>query len=154
MSDALPADYGVNACGPRARAGMSREQREWHARMAALPRRVHSRSERDEMARQLRAADMSEALSRARKGSEKAYAAVAKAKQRLGTTVNYVAQKDQILAALREGPLTPAEIAERFAAGRPSARIGDLRDAGHVIECVRGSDGGYVYVLRKEADMR
>jgi hypothetical protein len=151
VSDALPADYGVNAYGPRARAGMTREQREVHARLASLPKRVHSKTERDEMARQLRAQDFSEALSRARKGSEKAYAATAAAKKRMGTTINTVAQKDLILAALRQGPLTPAEIAERFAAGRPSARIGDLRDAGHVIECVRGKDGGYVYVLRKEA---
>jgi hypothetical protein len=151
VSDALPADYGVNACGPRARAGMTREQREVHARLASLPKRVHSKTERDEMARQLRAADLSDSLSRARKGSEKAYAATAAAKKRLGTTVNYVAQKDQILAALRQGPLTPAEIAERFAAGRPSARIGDLRDAGHVIETQRSADGGYLYVLRKEA---
>jgi hypothetical protein len=59
-----------------------------------------------------------------------------------------VAQKDLILAALRQGPLTPAEIAERFAAGRPSARIGDLRNAGHDIACVRGNDGVYRYVLR------
>jgi hypothetical protein len=151
MSDALPQEYGVNAAGPRARAGMLPEQRRAHERLATLPKRVISRTERDEMARQLRAQDFSEALSRARKGSEKAYAAVAKAKQRMGTTINTVAQKDLILAALRQGPLTPAEIAERFAAGRPSARIGDLRDAGHVIETQRSADGGYLYVLRKEA---
>jgi hypothetical protein len=45
VSDALPADYGVNACGPRARAGMTREQREWHARMASLPTYVHRKPE-------------------------------------------------------------------------------------------------------------
>jgi hypothetical protein len=148
VSDALPADYGVNAYGPRARAGMTREQREVHARLASLPKRVHSRTERDEMARQLRAQDFSEALSRARKGSEKAYAATAAAKKRMGTTINTVAQKHLILAALREGPLTPQEIAERWACGRPSARISELRNAGHDIACVRGNDGVYRYVLR------
>jgi len=152
VSDALPADYGVNACGPRARIGLLPEQRAAHERLSSLPKRVHSKSERDEMARQLRASDLSDSLLRARKGSEKAYAATAAAKKRMGTTINTVAQKHLILAALREGPLTPQEIAERWACGRPSARIADLRDAGYDIETQRSADGVYRYVLR--GDMR
>ena len=148
MSDALPSEYGVNAHGPRARAGMSADARKAHERLASLPRTVHSKTQRDEMERQLRAADMSEALSRARKNSEKAYAVVARSKKALGVSIKTASQRVQILAALREGPLKPQEIAERFAAGRPSARIADLRDAGHVIDCVRDADGTYRYVLR------
>ena len=148
MSDALPSEYGVNAHGPRARAGMSADARKAHERLASLPRTVHSKTQRDEMERQRRAADMSDTLSRARKNSEKAYAVVARSKKALGVSIKTASQRVQILAALREGPLKPQEIAERFAAGRPSARIADLRDAGHVIDCVRDADGTYRYVLR------
>lgn len=92
MSDALPSEYGVNAHGPRQRAGMSRDQREWHERMASLPRTVHSKTQRDEMARQLRAADMSEALSRARKNSVRVEAGIRASKTRAGVTVSAVSQ--------------------------------------------------------------
>lgn len=148
MSDTLPSEYGVNAHGPRARAGMSRDQREWHARMALLPRTVHSKTQRDEVERLRKTSEMSDTLSRARKGSERAYAAVAKAKKALGATPRTKSQNAQILAALQKGPLTPQEIAERFAAGRPSARIADLRDFGHDIKTERLKDGTYRYVLR------
>jgi hypothetical protein len=49
LNDIDPTPYGTNlAAGKRPIAGMQREQREAHARLAALPRRVHLRGARQE----------------------------------------------------------------------------------------------------------
>ncbi len=42
-------------------------------------------------------------------------------------------QNEQILAALKRGPLTPLEALERFGCFRLAARVGELREQGHSI---------------------
>ena len=44
-----------------------------------------------------------------------------------------VTQNEQILAALKHGPLTPIEALERFGCFRLAARVGELRQQGHLI---------------------
>lgn len=44
-----------------------------------------------------------------------------------------MSQNDQILAALRRGPLTPLDALERFGCFRLAARVRDLRLQGHTI---------------------
>jgi hypothetical protein len=134
VSDALPADYGVNACGPRARAGMTREQREVHARLASLPKRVHSKTERDEMARQLRAADLIESLSRAAK---KGNAEKSRPRPQVAPTVTGVSHRQMVYYALRKGPRSVAELRAEVGSARVCARISELREAGHVITTMR-----------------
>jgi hypothetical protein len=145
MSDAPLADYGVNAYGPRARAGMTREQREVHARLASLPKRVHSKSERDEMARQLRAADLSDSLLRARKNSVRVEAAVRASKTRAGATVSH---RDMILAALQTGPKTIAELTEITKGAKASSRVSELRKLGWDISIELHGNHGRRYKLR------
>jgi hypothetical protein len=148
VSDALPADYGVNACGPRARAGMTREQREVHARLASLPKRVHSKTERDEMARQLRAADLSDSLSRARKNGARVEAAVRASKTRAGVTVSH---RDLILAALQTGPKTLAELTDITKGAKASSRVSELRKLGWDIVIELEGNYGRRYTLRGRA---
>lgn len=45
-------------------------------------------------------------------------------------------QNEQILAALRAGPLTPLQALDRFGCFRLAARIGELRQSGHDIRKV------------------
>lgn len=148
MSDALPSEYGVNACGPRARAGMSADARRAHERLASLPRTVHSKTERDEMARQLRAADMSEALSRARKNSKAAAAVVEASKRRMGPTVSH---RDLILAALQSGPKTLAELTDITKGAKASSRVSELRKLGWDIVIELDGQHGRRYTLRGRA---
>ncbi len=148
MSDALPADYGVNACGPRARAGMTREQRESHARMASLPKRVISRTERDEMARQLKAQDVSDSLSRARKNGARVEAAVRASKTRAGVTLSH---RDMILAALQTGPKTLAELTDLTKGAKASSRVSELRKLGWDIVIELEGNYGRRYTLRGAA---
>lgn len=58
-------------------------------------------------------------------------------------------QADRILALLREGPRTSADLAA--AALKYTCRIEELRKAGHEIECRRISGGTFLYTLIKEA---
>jgi hypothetical protein len=44
-----------------------------------------------------------------------------------------MSQNEQILAALKHGPLTPIEALERFGCFRLAARVGELRQQGHAI---------------------
>lgn len=48
-----------------------------------------------------------------------------------------MSQNEQILAALRRGPLTPLEALERFGCFRLAARCHDLRLQGHAISVER-----------------
>lgn len=48
-----------------------------------------------------------------------------------------MSQNEQILAALRRGPLTPLEALERFGCFRLAARVGELREQGHAIAVER-----------------
>jgi hypothetical protein len=63
-------------------------------------------------------------------------------------------QNEQILAALKRGPLTPLEALERFGCFRLAARVGELRQQGHSIVTTTAEAGGksfarYVYVPRE-----
>jgi hypothetical protein len=145
MSDARSQEYGVNACGPRARIGLLPEQRAAHERLSSLPKRVHSKSERDEMARQLRASDLSDSLLRARKNSVRVEAAVRASKTRAGATVSH---RDMILAALQTGPKTLAELTEITKGAKASSRVSELRKLGWDISIELHGNHGRRYTLR------
>jgi hypothetical protein len=148
VSDAIPSEYGVNAYGPRARAGMTPEQRRAHERLSALPYRRHSKSEADEMARQRKAADLSETLTRARKNSTRAEAAVRASKTRAGATVSH---RDLILAALQSGPKTLAELTDITKGAKASSRVSELRKLGWDIAIELHGNHGRRYTLRGKA---
>lgn len=148
MSDAVPSEYGVNAHGPRSRAGMTREQRQAHERLASLPVTRHSKTLADEMERQRKAADLSESLRRGRMNSTTTYVQQGRRVKGSLPLPRGKSQRLQILDALRKGPMTPDEIRAQFGAMRVSSRIADIRDMGHVVDCVRDADGTYRYVLR------
>ncbi len=59
-------------------------------------------------------------------------------------------QNEQILAALKRGPLTPLEALERFGCFRLAARCHELRQQGHVIavEKIRTGSGKHVAQYR------
>ncbi len=157
MSDVWTLDYGVNVAARPSPGRLLREQLAAHQRLASLPTIKHSRSERD-VSEQARAkAELSERLRRARLNSGAAYN---NAPREFGqgakrpTVLVGRAQRLAILDALREGTLSADEITARFSCRRPSARIADLRDAGHVIEVERVETDGrvvYRYRLIKEA---
>lgn len=44
-----------------------------------------------------------------------------------------MSQNDQILAALKRGPITPMEAQAAYGVMRLAARIADLRESGHTI---------------------
>lgn len=48
-----------------------------------------------------------------------------------------MSQNEQILAALKRGPLTPLEALERFGCFRLAARVGELREQGYAIAVER-----------------
>lgn len=145
MSDALPADYGVNACGPRARTGLLPEQRAAHARLASLPRHVHSKTERDEMERQRKAADLAESIQRSRKNSVRVEAGIRASKTRAGVTLSH---RDMILAALQGGPKTLAELTELTGGAKASSRVSELRKLGWDIVIELEGSYGRRYTLR------
>jgi hypothetical protein len=157
MTEVWSLDYGVNVAARSSSGRMSPEQRDAHARLAALPTIRHSRTERD-VSEQARAkAELSERLRRARLNSGAAYN---NAPREFGqgakrpTVLVGRAQRLAILDALREGTLSADEITARFSCQRPSARIADLRDAGHEIDCERVETGErvvYRYRLIAEA---
>ena len=66
-----------------------------------------------------------------------------------------MSQNEQILAALKHGPLTPIEALERFGCFRLAARVGELRQQGHAIgvQKVATSTGKHVarYWLARQA---
>jgi hypothetical protein len=55
----------------------------------------------------------------------------------------------RILAALRRGPITSHDL-HRLGGYNPTARISNLRDAGHDIRCVHMGNRIYRYVLDEE----
>lgn len=69
-----------------------------------------------------------------------------------------MSQNEQILAALKRGPLTPIEALERFGCFRLAARIEELRRQGHSIVTTTAERGGksfarYVYVPREAVQL-
>lgn len=48
-----------------------------------------------------------------------------------------MSQNEQILDALKRGPLTPLDALERFGCFRLAARVGELREQGHSIAVER-----------------
>lgn len=57
-------------------------------------------------------------------------------------------QNAAILARLKQGPATNRELRDLVKTMNHTARISDLRDAGHTIECHRGKGGLNTYELR------
>lgn len=48
-----------------------------------------------------------------------------------------MSQTNQILAALKRGPLTPLEALERYGVLRLAARVAELRERGHAVSVER-----------------
>lgn len=148
---------GVDLAKRFAHGHMPREQAAAHARLASLPTVRHSRTERDASDAARAAAETAERIRRTRLDRESAYnnapPEFGQGAPKRGARQPAMSGRPQrvaILEALREGPMTVAQITERFSCTRATARISDLRDLGHVIECVR-VDGVYTYRLIREA---
>jgi hypothetical protein len=136
---------------------MPRDKAAAHARLASLPTVRHSRTERDVSEQAKAKAELAERLRRKRLENGNGYNfAPAEFGQRRAKhpALSGRTQRMAILEALRDGPLSGAEIAQRFACTRASARISDLRDLGHdiAVERVETPSGVvYRYRLIKEA---
>lgn len=155
-------EYGVNAAARGTPGRMLDEQRRAHERLASLPRRVYSRSEAEAREKAEAAKETREKLARARMRNSGVYnaSAVSPLFGQATTTLRKSPsksnpQREQILAALRKGPMTADEIRQRFDCLRPSARISEIRELGHyvAVESVP-VDGRMVrrYVLRVAAE--
>lgn len=133
-----------------------------HARLASLPTVRHERSQRDISEEARRRAEIAERLRRTRLNNAATYnhapstfgqgAPKRGAKHALAGRT----QRQAILEALRDGPMSAAEICARFQVTRATApaRIADLRDAGHEIVTERHETAQgvvYRYRLVKEA---
>ena len=133
---------------------MPREQAAAHRRLAALPTTRHVRGERDASEIARARAEVAERIRKTRLDNAATYnhapptfgqGAPRGAKHALAGKT----QRQAILDALRQGPLSAAEICARFQATRATARIADLRDAGHDIVTDRvETAAGVVYRYR------
>jgi hypothetical protein len=142
---------GVDLSTRLSHGHMPREQAEAHRRLASLPTTRHVRGERDagEIARAR--AEVAERIRRTRLDREEAREAAAAPRERGASQprMSGRTQRELILEALRDGPMTAADICERFQATRATARIADLRDAGHDIATDRvETAAGVVYRYR------
>lgn len=133
-----------------------------HARLASLPTVRHSRTERDASESARQRAETAERIRRTRLDNAGTYNAgkpeqFGQGAQKARGAKHALAgksQRERILEALRKGPMTAAEICERFHATRATQRIADLRDAGHEIvtervETERGAAHRYRLVKEK-----
>jgi len=147
---------GVDLSRRLAHGHMPREQAAAHRRLASLPTTRHVRGERDEGETARARAEVAERIRRTRLEREEAREAAATPRERGASQprMSGRTQREAILEALRDGPMTAAEISERFSCTRASGRIADLRDAGHDIATDRVETGAgvlYRYRLIKEA---
>jgi hypothetical protein len=147
---------GVDLSRRLAHGHMPREQAAAHRRLASLPTTRHVRGERDEGEIARARAEVAERIRRTRLDREEAREAAATPRERGASQprMSGRTQREAILEALRDGPMTAAEISERFSCTRASGRIADLRDAGHDIATDRVETGAgvlYRYRLVKEA---
>lgn len=142
---------GVDLSRRLAHGHMPREQAAAHRRLASLPTTRHVRGERDEGEIARARAEVAERIRRTRLEREEAREAAATPRERGASQprMSGRTQRELILEALRDGPMTAAEICERFQATRATARIADLRDAGHDIATDRvETAAGVVYRYR------
>lgn len=148
---------GVDLSKRLAHGHMPREQAAAHRRLAALPTTRHLRGERDASEIARARAEVAERIRRTRLDREEAREFAVVAPRERGASQPRMSgrtQRESILAALRDGPMTAAEISERFSCTRASGRIADLRDAGHDIATDRVETGAgvvYRYRLIREA---
>lgn len=150
--------FGVNLARREQRGHLLPEHRAAHQRLASLSAVRHVRAERDWAAERRAAAELAERLRRTRLENGNGYR---RADQEFGQrkakhpTLSGRTQRQAILDALRERPMTAAELCARFQMTRVTQRISDLRDAGHVIPCVRVErEGGVVYEYRLDKEKR
>jgi hypothetical protein len=143
---------GVDLSRRVAHGHMPREQAAAHRRLASLPTTRHVRGERDASEIARARAEVAERIRRTRLDREEAREFAVVAPRERGASQPRMSgrtQRELILEALRDGPMTAAEICERFQATRATARIADLRDAGHDIATDRvETAAGVVYRYR------
>jgi hypothetical protein len=142
----LPSEYGVNAYGPRARAGMSRDARKAHERLSSLPTQRHVA--RPAPTRSDAAIAAAERVRSARllNGTQTRGVTPGVSPNAQGKAVRY-----QILTALREGPKTTLELCALVGAKKIAARVSELRNEGYDIAAKRKSAGMTTYVLVRAA---
>lgn len=153
---------GVNLARSEQRGRLPADVAAAHARLASLPAVRHVRAERDWAAERRAAAELAERLRRTRLQNGNNYAPASPEKFGQGAPKRGAkhalagrTQRQAILEALRDGPMTAAEICARFQMTRVTQRISDLRDMGHVIPCVRVErEGRVVYAYRLDKEKR